>query len=120
MTGNRNLLNIIKEIKDDTGEDTLILVEGKRDKEALEKVGILPSKILAVSYRDKNSIYSIMERDGKHRIIPLYDNDRTGNSKMKMLKAFFYGLGIDLIDYRKRLGKNGITYIEEIDNRLNL
>jgi len=118
-TGKYNLEILINSIKEDSN-DAVILVEGKRDKDALEKVGILPNNIIEVSYKNQNQICNEIELCKKRKIIPLYDNDRTGNTKMYKLSAFLSGLDIKILDYRKKLNHKGITYIEEIDNRLGI
>ncbi len=115
---NKSLLSIIGEIKKNT-YDSVILVEGKRDKEALEKVGISPKDIIEISYKNQNQIYREIALYNKNNIIPLYDNDRTGENKLKRLVNFMGGLNINiLLSYRDRLRKTGITYTEEIDDRL--
>lgn len=113
------LSQIIDSIKENSN-DSVILVEGKRDKEALKKAGIPDYAILQVSYKDANRIYDEVMLYHRDKVIVLYDNDRTGERKMSILKNFLYGMGLKLLDYRSSLNKNGITYIEEIDNRLGL
>ncbi|MCL4397392.1 toprim domain-containing protein [Candidatus Parvarchaeota archaeon] len=115
----QGLAQIIDSIKEDSG-DSVILVEGRRDKEALKKAGIPDYAILQVSYKDENRIYNEVMLYHRNKIIALYDNDRTGERKMSKLKSFLYGMGLKLLDYRSSLNENGITYIEEIDNRLGL
>lgn len=115
----RSLAEIISSIKKDS-YDSVILVEGKRDKEALKKAGISDYAIIEVSYKNQNQIYSELMRYNRKKIIALYDNDKTGENKVSKLKNFLYGMGIKLLDYRRSLDKIGITYIEEIDNRLGL
>jgi 5S rRNA maturation endonuclease (ribonuclease M5) len=115
--GKRELARIIEDIKENAC-DSVILVEGKRDEYALEKLGIPYSSIIKVSYKNNNQIYEDVIRYGRNKIIALYDNDRTGKNKFSMLKSFFEGMGIKILDYKTALEKAGITYIEEIDNRL--
>ncbi|MCL4398833.1 MAG: hypothetical protein M1322_03190 [Candidatus Parvarchaeota archaeon] len=115
----RGLAQIIDSIKEDS-RDSVILVEGKRDREALKKAGISTYAIIQVSYKDENRIYNEVMLYHRNKIIALYDNDRTGERKMSKLKNFIYGMGLKLLDYRSSLNANGITYIEEIDNRLGL
>lgn len=115
---NRKCLGeIIKDIRNDS-QDSVIIVEGKRDKNALRNVGISCKSIIQVSYKDNNQIYKEIMSYNKEKVILLYDNDRTGENKFYKLVRFFSGLGIKLIDYRKELENVGITYIEEIDDRL--
>jgi len=115
----RGLEQVINSIKEDS-HDSVILVEGKRDKEALRKAGISDYAILQVSYKDENKIYNELLLYNRDKVIVLYDNDRTGERKTAKLKNFLYGMGLKILDYRSTLNKNGITYIEEIDNRLGL
>jgi len=117
--GKAQLEKIIQDIKS-SSYDAIILVEGKRDKEALKKAGIPDYLIMQVSYKDNNQIYEEIIRYEKRKIIALYDNDNTGKKKFSRVKAFFNGMGIQILDYKKRLKNAGITYIEEIDNRLDL
>ena len=115
----KGLAQVINSIRENS-DDSVILVEGKRDKEALKKVGIPGYAILQVSYKDENKIYNEVLLSHRDKVILLYDNDRTGERKTARLKNFLYGMGLKLLDYRSTLNKNGITYIEEIDNRLGL
>ncbi len=114
----KKLLRIIDEIRENA-IDSAILVEGKRDEAALKSVGIPAYSIIKASYKDNNRIYNELMLYHKNKIILLYDNDRTGISKFSKLKGFLAGLGVQMLDYRKALKEAGITYIEEIDNRLN-
>ena len=115
----QGLAQVIDSIKEES-RDAVILVEGKRDKEALRKVGIPSYAILQVSYKDENRIYNEVLLYHRNKVIALYDNDRTGEKKMSKLKSFLYGTGLKLLDYSNPLNENGITYIEEIDNRLSI
>ncbi|EEZ92650.1 MAG: TOPRIM domain protein [Candidatus Parvarchaeum acidiphilum ARMAN-4] len=115
----QGLAEVIDSIKEES-HDSVILVEGKRDKEALRKAGISDYAILQVSYKDENKIYNEVLLYHRNKVIALYDNDRTGEQKMSKLKSFLCGMGLKLLDYSNSLNKNGITYIEEIDNRLGL
>lgn len=119
--GKRNgtLSSAMERIREDS-LDSVILVEGKRDREALERAGIPSYGILQVSHKTPNEIYSDVMLYNRKKIIPLYDNDRTGESKLQKLGAFFSGMGMNMLDYRTVLRKRGITYIEEIDNRMGL
>ena len=51
----QGLAEVIDSIKEES-HDSVILVEGKRDKEALRKAGISDYAILQVSYKDENKI----------------------------------------------------------------
>ena len=115
----KGLEEVINSIKEDS-DDSVILVEGKRDEEALRKAGIPGYAILQVSYKNENEIYNEVLLYHRDKVILLYDNDRTGERKTARLKNFLYGMGLKLLDYREPLNKSGITYIEEIDNRLGL
>ncbi len=115
----QGLAQIINSIRENSN-DSVILVEGKRDKEALRKAGIPAYAIVQVSYKDENRIYNEVLLYHRDKVILLYDNDRTGERKTTKLKNFLYGTGLKLLDYRSSLDKNGIKYIEEIDNRLGL
>jgi 5S rRNA maturation endonuclease (ribonuclease M5) len=115
----RSLVNIISDIKEES-YDSVILVEGKRDKEALKKAGISDYAIIEVSYKNPNQIYNELMQYNRKKVIALYDNDKTGEHKVSKLKDFLYGMSIKLLDYRNSLNKLGITYIEEIDNRMGL
>ena len=117
--GKQELEKILWEIKNKSN-DSIILVEGKRDEEALTKAGIPDYSIIQVSYKNNNQIYNEVISYNKKRVIALYDNDRTGRMKLSNIKAFFAGLGIQFLDYKKALERAGITYIEEIDNRLGI
>ncbi len=115
---NRKCLGeIVKDIRNDS-QDSVIIVEGKRDKNALRNVGISCPSIIQVSYKNNNQVYNEILSYNRKKVILLYDNDRTGENKYFKLKRFFEGLGMNLLDYRRALKNAGITYIEEIDDHL--
>ncbi|MEK6907472.1 MAG: toprim domain-containing protein [Nanoarchaeota archaeon] len=89
--------------------NSLILVEGKRDIKALNKLGIIN-----VSSIDR-PIYSLIEnitRKNK-RVIILTDFDRTGRKLYFSIKHELQRNGIKINDkYRKYLSRCKITHIE--------
>lgn len=117
IVGRKPLGEIIKDIRDNS-DDSVILVEGRRDKNALRSAGVPNCPIIQVSYKNNNQIYREVMSYNREKVILLYDNDRTGEDKYCKLKGFFTGLGMKLLDYRRALENAGITYIEEIDDRL--
>ena len=87
----QGLAEVIDSIKEES-HDSVILVEGKRDKEALRKAGISDYAILQVSYKDENKIYNEVLLYHRNKVIALYDNDRTGEQKMSnpLISSIFF------------------------------
>ncbi len=99
-----NLDRVIDDIERETDKESVILVEGRRDEEALTKLGI-ESDIIHVS----GNGYSIHEtaQSVSHQYstaIVLTDWDSQGKTLMKKLKKHleYYGVTPETI-YRKRL-----------------
>ena len=90
----------------------VIIVEGKRDKEALESLGA--KTIIPVAGR-KN----IRELEGIKNAVILTDLDRKGNLLAKKLEEELWSMGIKVdISTRKKLGKIlKIKYFEELNKK---
>lgn len=87
----------------------LIIVEGKKDKAALEKLGI--SNIISIS---RKPLYSFIESIEAKEVIILTDLDRTGKRLYSILKHCLQSKGIKVDTYfREYLFRNSkITQIE--------
>jgi len=87
----------------------LIIVEGKKDKSALEKLGI--KNVVAIS---RKPLYSFIECINAKEVIILTDLDRTGKKLFSILKHNLQAKGIKVDNYfREYLFKSSkITQIE--------
>lgn len=87
----------------------LIIVEGKKDKAALEKLGI--KKVIAIS---RKPLYSFIDGINAKEVIILTDLDRTGKKLYSILRHNLQAKGIKIDRYfREYLFKNSkITQIE--------
>jgi len=90
------------------------IVEGKRDKEALNKLGI--KKVETI---ETKPLREITEEEKEKEVILLTDFDKTGKSRSSRLIRLFKSEGIKTdLAYKKELGKlHGISEIEEIPSK---
>ncbi len=113
--GNDVLEQWINKLKN---SDKLIIVEGKKDKTALEELGI--GKIVCL----KNAIYKEVEKavdNGNKEIVILTDLDKMGKKLYSKLKRGLTERGITVDNYfREFLFKNtGLRQIEGILSYIN-
>lgn len=87
----------------------LIIVEGKKDKITLEKLGI--KNVVAIS---RKPLYAFIESINAKEVIILTDLDRTGKKIYSILKHKLQARGVKVDDYfREYLFKSSkITQIE--------
>ncbi len=98
---------LMRELKKESKE-SLILVEGKKDKKALEKFGI--KNVIELSGKP---LFKLTEFEKE--VIILIDNDEEGD---KILRELLQGFQLNKVKYnlrfRRKLGKLGIRKIEEL------
>ena len=109
------LLDIIKALSNE-GNGTLLVVEGKRDVEAFTRLGLPKINIIKAAH----SRYCDLEaslRTAK-KIIPLFDNDRTGQKRLHDFDAYFTGVTPIDHSYETKIRNAGICCIEDLDDLL--
>ncbi len=114
----KSLTRILSDIENFSEENNYaIIVEGKRDKNALIKFGIKEDKIILGAYKNAGKI--IGDITNYNGAIFLYDFDRTGKRKTEYLCSVIYSEGINVNKfYSSKLENAGITHIEEISSML--
>ena len=85
-------LRKILSLRDKLTEDTHIIVEGKKDRKALEKLGF--TKIIEISWKSDEKIENLLRRKDVKRVAILTDFDREGERKHKDLKRVLERTGI--------------------------
>jgi 5S rRNA maturation endonuclease (ribonuclease M5) len=95
----------------DVLRESSIIVEGKRDKEALKKIGI--EDVFDISGKSLEDLDKSLDKDKKYVI--LTDFDREGNEQNKIISNFFEKNKIVFNPRLRRLFKKifGITKVEE-------
>jgi len=98
--------------------DDFAIVEGRKDKEALESLGF--SKVIQLG--SNNSIYSIVESlQGKKNVSILTDLDKEGKALEKRILQYFNMYGIqENKEPREILFQMNIQHIESLRNLANL
>mgnify|MGYP001559487244 CR=1 FL=1 len=109
--------NIDEWVDELSNEDSLIIVEGKKDKLALNKLGI--ENVNSI----KEPIYLVIEKiiDHNKEIIILTDLDKEGKKIYSKLRHEFQRYGIEINNkYRRFLIKHTkITHIEGLPTYIN-
>lgn len=99
---------LMRELEKESKE-SLVLVEGKKDKKALEKFGI--KNVIELSGKP---LFKLTEFEKE--VIILIDNDEEGD---KILRELLQGFQLNKVKYslrfRRELGKLGIRKIEELN-----
>ena len=81
-------------------DNVVVVVEGKRDKTALQTVGLANDNIIAVSPRKLDEIYSFVE--GKKAVI-LTDFDSAGNKLAKRVNDYLQSSNVNVdLESRKK------------------
>ena len=99
-------------------ESWAILVEGKRDKWALEKFGV--QNVVELKGRNYHDVAEALADKYKYRgVVLLMDFDPEGETIFQKLSKILpgYGLKIDT-SFRERLRETGITFVEKIPQKL--
>lgn len=117
MVPNRLALNEL--VSDLNVEDACIIVEGKRDVAALASLGIPRERIVATAQKRYCDLEGCIG-DGHKKLIPLFDNDRTGERRMDSFKRYFSGTGYRIDEsFYKRVRDAGLVCVEDIEDVLN-
>jgi len=110
----KELRNFLLRLKKFTAarQDWVVLVEGKRDKEALEKFEIEP----IYPMKGKNFHDIGQELSEKFNgVVILTDLDRTGEEIYKKLTKILEGYGLKVDgSFREDLRRSGIKFVEKI------
>jgi 5S rRNA maturation endonuclease (ribonuclease M5) len=110
---------IIKQIE--KAKDYLIIVEGKKDKFALQRLGF--KKIFVIHETGKSlgeKIEQIQEIVGKDKVCILTDFDKKGKQMYFLLKSKLQEIGVRMDNtFRGFLLKQKISHIEGLDHFIN-
>lgn len=113
------LLDLIAEIKDEVRDGTPILVEGRRDIVALNRLGI-QGEIMPVCGSGKRLIEIVDQLRGFPQVIILCDLDKEGSKLTRWLKRNLEESGVvPNLWYRnelRKLTKNRVKTIQELYN----
>jgi len=115
--------NLLDEIKKAIKSEILILVEGKKDKIALEKIGFEDKNILLIHGKPFYKTIDVIEKRKPKKCIILTDFDKKGKQFYHIFKKVLVRKGIRIDDkLRKIMLKERISHIEGlatfIQNRL--
>ena len=108
----QKIYSLINHLNYESEKGAIVLVEGKRDKEALNLLGYKGSIMIFNNFRGINNIIKHLE--GKSKVILLFDMDRKGKELTKRISSLIHNT--DLL-YKRRLisiTKGKITHIEEL------
>ncbi len=106
-------------IKDLCQEDACIIVEGKRDVSALAYLGIPKGRILEAAQITYSTLEGRIRQKEYQKLVPLFDNDRTGEDRMAGFMSYFSGGDMTIDEsYSRRTKRAGLACIEELDNIL--
>ncbi|MCS6957793.1 MAG: toprim domain-containing protein [Aquificaceae bacterium] len=95
-------------------KDSAVLVEGKRDKRALQKYGI--KNIITLEGKRFTELPDLLE--GFSRVILLFDLDKHGERIKEKVKEILTKQGYILIEeFREELRHMGINFVEDIDGK---
>ncbi len=113
-----NKLALERIIEDLAADEGCIIVEGKRDASALVSLGIAKERVVTTA----QTRYCDLEPkipNGYKKLIPIFDNDRTGANRLASFLAYFYANGLPIdASYFKRVRGSGLVCLEDIDNLL--
>ncbi|MFN3976591.1 MAG: toprim domain-containing protein [Aquificaceae bacterium] len=101
----------IKKLKE-ASQDRAVLVEGKRDKRALTKLGV--KNVFTLEGKRFSDLPDLLE--GYREVILLFDLDKHGERINQKVKTLLASEGYILIEeFREELRKIGIFYVEDLD-----
>ena len=105
-------------VNDLSKEDAVIVVEGKRDTDALTRLGIRRDRIIQAAQRSCRDLEARIAGDYT-KLIPLFDNDRSGRKRLALFSAYFSSsrMWIDY-SYTRRMRSAGLYCVEDADNVL--
>lgn len=96
-------------------ESSAVLVEGKRDRWALESLGV--KNVFTIAGIRLTDLPDILE--GYSSVVLLFDLDKHGELLVKKAKDILSREGYILIDrYRDKLKELGITYVEDVYEKI--
>ena len=94
--------------------NSAVLVEGKRDRQTLQKFGV--KNIFTLEGKRLTDLPDLLE--GFERVLLLFDLDKHGERINSKVKEILSKQGYILIeDFREELRSKGILYVEEIDGK---
>jgi len=124
------ILQILEQLAEETAKGTPIIVEGKKDIEALKALNV-EGKIISAKTGGKTLLDTIseLEKTQTQKVILLLDFDRRGKELTKNLEKHFerMGIGVNLKFWRELLGLLGkelkdveglATYIETLKKKI--
>jgi 5S rRNA maturation endonuclease (ribonuclease M5) len=100
-------------------QDSVILVEGSKDKDVLKQLGVkLP--IIEISHAKLDVLIEQLDMLGIRKLVVLTDLDSKGQQLLRKIKqlASIYGLLVDE-SYRENLKKLRIEEVEDLSKFLN-
>lgn len=112
-----NIEEIIEELLQLAREGTVIIVEGKRDVRALNKLGITGHFEMATHHSLSNFCENIVNNSSSKSIVILTDWDRRGNLLMSNLTKHFHSLGANPnVRIRERLAAITQKEIKDVES----
>ncbi len=110
----KNLRVFIDALKK-TSKSSVVLVEGKRDKYALEYVGV--KNVFTIGGLRLTDLPDVLE--GYSHVVLLFDLDKHGERLTQKVRNILSREGYILIEeFRKKLRDIGITHMEELHERV--
>ncbi len=104
------LINFVRDLRD-ASKDKAILVEGKRDRESLEMLGI--RNVFTLGGRRFRDLPDLLE--GFSEVIPLFDLDPHGERINRKIKDILSSQGYILIeDFRDTMRELNLLFVEEL------
>jgi len=105
-----DIYTFLKELRE-ASQRMAILVEGKRDKQALERFGI--KNIFTLGGKRFTDLPDLLE--GFSEVILLFDLDKQGEKINRKVKDILASQGYILIeDFRERMREMDILFVEEL------
>ena len=96
-------------------QEAVVLVEGKRDREALQNYGV--RNVYTLEGKRFTDLPDLVE--GFEKVILLFDLDSHGERINKKVKSILSKQGYILIEsFREELRSMGISYVEEINGKV--
>ncbi len=98
----------------EVSQNSAVLVEGKRDRHALQRFGV--KNIFTLEGKRFTDIPELLE--GFERVVLLFDLDEHGERINSKIKEILTKQGYILIEeFREELRNKGILYVEDIDGK---
>lgn len=108
-------------------KQAIIIVEGKRDIEALHKLGVTGKDLVIIGYSQKSSVdvddFITNEKYKNYTIIPLVDFDRQGEEYLTELQSMSNKIDLDLRRELRNVTRGKLVEFEDLfyllENRLH-